>query len=433
MLIDEAVITIESGRGGDGVVRFRREKYVPRGGPNGGDGGRGGSVYIAVKPHMRTLLDFKYKTKYTAPNGRPGADANKSGGDGNDLVIYVPAGTVVYDEETGEQVADLLVPGDRLLAAAGGVGGMGNKHFANATRQTPRFAERGAPGVSHMLRLELKILADIGVVGFPSVGKSTFISRVSAARPKIADYHFTTLEPNLGVVEFSDGRRMIIADMPGLIEGAHEGVGLGHRFLRHVERTRVLIHMLDIAGIEGRDPLDDFAIINRELRLHDERLASLPQIVAMNKVDLTSGREYASLYAEALQAQGYETVGISAVTGEGCAELLEKAWHLLTQGNDWSSLIKIEREPILYTMPEPVEIELRVTRVLDNVFVVRGTVVERIVERTDLTTPAGAEWLHEQLSGVGIIDKLDAAGAREGDTVFLGQLETVYSFSLDEG
>ncbi len=431
MFVDEATITVVSGRGGDGCVSFRREKYVPRGGPDGGDGGDGGSVQIVVEAHMRTLLDFEYKNKFAAENGRHGKGANKTGRNGPDLHVSVPPGTVIYEADTDEQVADLVVVGDRLLAARGGKGGRGNKQFAGPTRQAPHFAEKGESGRTHRLRLELKVLADVGIIGFPNVGKSTFIAAVSAARPKIADYPFTTLEPNLGVVELSDHRRMVIADMPGLIEGAHQGVGLGHKFLRHVERTHVLIHMLDIAALEGRDPLEDFAAINNELRLYDEWLGGLVQIVAMNKIDLPSGREYVDMYADELRKQGYEAVAISAATGEGCTELLGKVWGMLEEVGAFLALDQ-DREPTTFIMPEKPEIELRVSRAAEGVFVVRGAIVERIVERTDYETPAGAEWLHEQLSGAGIIEQLEEAGAQEGDTVFLGKLETEYRFALDE-
>ncbi len=430
MFVDEAEITVISGKGGDGAATFRREKYVPRGGPDGGGGGKGGSVYLVVAPHMRTLLDFEYKTKFVAEDGRPGGSSRKTGRSGADLRIGVPPGTLVFDAETGEQAGDLVVAGDELLAAQGGEGGRGNKAFATATRQTPGFAERGEKGHSRRLRLELKVLADVGIIGFPSVGKSTFIARVSAARPKIADYPFTTLQPNLGVVELSEDRRMIIADMPGLIGGAHEGVGLGHRFLRHVERTHVLLHMLDIAAVEGRDPLEDFVTINEELRLHDEQVAGLPMIVAMNKVDLPSGRDYAEMYGEELRERGYEALAVSAVTGEGCAELLERVWQMLAQSGGLLALEE-DREPRTYTMKPDSEDEIRVTRIQEHVFAVRGTIVSRIMDRTDYETAAGAEWLEEQLAAAGIIRRLEDAGAVEGDTVFLGQVETEYRFALD--
>lgn len=431
MFVDEATITVVSGRGGDGSVSFRREARVPRGGPDGGDGGKGGDVYLGVDPHMRTLLDFEYKHKFAAQAGGHGSGSTKTGRSGRDLTVRVPPGTTVYDARTGEQVADLVVSGDRLLAARGGKGGRGNKVFATPSRQAPRFAERGERGETHTLRLELKTLADVGIIGFPSVGKSTLISRVSAARPKVAAYPFTTLEPNLGVVDLPGERRMVIADMPGLIEGAHQGVGLGHKFLRHVERTRVLVHVLDIAAVEGRDPLRDFDTINAELKLHDERLAGLPQIVAMNKMDLPSGSDYAPMYEEQLRARGYDVVAISAVTGEGCRELMEKAWRALDATREPLTL-DAGREPRTFEMPTPEHRELRVMRVAESVFVVRGSEVERIVSRTAIQTEAGAEWLHEQLSAAGILDRLEEVGAREGDTVFLEELETEYRFALDE-
>lgn len=430
MFVDQAAIRVQSGRGGDGAVSFRREKFVPRGGPDGGDGGAGGNVYLVVAPKMRTLLDFTYKSQFAAEDGRHGSGAGKKGRSGRDVNIKVPPGTVVYDAETGEQVADLVGPDDRLLAAQGGKGGRGNKAFTSPVRQAPHFAERGDAGQQHTLQLELKVLADVGVIGMPSVGKSTFISRISAARPKIAAYPFTTLRPNLGVVELSGHRRMVVADMPGLIEGAHQGVGLGHEFLRHVERTHVLIHMLDIAAVEGRDPLEDFAAINRELALYDAHLANLPQIVVMNKIDLPDGRDYAPLYAEKLREQGYQPLPISSVTGEGCAEVVEAAWRMLEQAGAFLAL-DAEREPTLFTMPEAPMTRLRVARVAENVFIVSGSEVERIVGRTDYSTEAGTEWLHEQLAAAGILDQLDEAGAQQGDTVFLGPLETEYRFALD--
>lgn len=431
MFVDQAVINVRSGRGGHGAVSFRREKFVPRGGPDGGNGGSGGNVYLIVDPHLRTLLDFTYKFRFSAEDGKPGSGAGKTGRSGRDVHVAVPPGTVVYDQQTGQQVADLVGPEDRLFAARGGKGGRGNKTFATPTRQAPHFAERGEAGQSHSLRLELKVLADVGIIGMPSVGKSTFIARVSAARPKIASYPFTTLEPNLGVVELSGHRRMVVADMPGLSEGAHQGVGLGHEFLRHVERTHVLIHMLDIAAVEGRDPLEDFALINRELALYDGRLAGLPQIVVMNKMDLPDGRDYAPLYAEKLREQGHEPLAISAATGEGCTEVLEQAWRMLEKSGAFLALSK-EREPTIFTMPDKPETRLQVTRAAENVFIVSGSIVERIVERTDYNTEAGTEWLHEQLAAAGILNRLEEAGAQQGDTVFLGPLETEYRFALDQ-
>jgi len=430
LFVDEAIIIVQSGRGGNGCVSFRHEKYVPRGGPDGGNGGDGGHVYITVDPQMRTLLDFKYRHKFTASAGSHGEGSGKAGARGEDLYIHVPPGTVVYDDETDQQVADLVVEGDCLLAARGGEGGRGNQMFATSTRQTPRFCENGVPPEVHRLRLELQVLADVGVIGMPNVGKSTFISRVSAAKPKIASYPFTTLEPNLGVVNLSDGRRMVVADMPGLIAGAHKGSGLGDKFLRHVQRAHVLIHMLDAAAVEGRDPLADFEAINTELRLYDQRLTGLPQVVALNKIDLPSAREYAPLYAEELKQRDYDVLAISSATGEGCRELLEKVWILLQETEGLLALSQ-QREPRKFTVSPPPEIQVRVMRVAEDVFVVRGTVIERVVQRVNLNAPDGPQWLYEQLSKMGIIAQLEQAGIKESDTVFLGQLETEYHFALD--
>lgn len=400
---------------------------MPRGGPDGGSGGRGGSVYLVAEPMMRTLLDFEYKNTYSAADGAPGEGREKTGAGGEDIEIGVPPGTVVYDMDTGEKVADLLVAGDRLLAARGGAGGRGNTAFKSSTRQAPRFAEKGEPGETRQLRLELKILADVGIVGFPNVGKSTFIAHVSAAKPKIASYPFTTLEPNLGVVELSGGRRMVIADMPGLIEGAHEGTGLGHRFLRHVERTHVLIHMLDAAGVEGRDPLQDFEKINRELALHNERLASLPQVVALNKIDLPDGRDYAPMYAQELEGEAQSVVLTSAATGEGCSQLLEKVWSVLSQQEGFKSP-ETDREPREFEIPEALERPTEVLKVAEDIYVVRGTAIEKLISRLDTESPESADWLHERLSRLGVIKRLNSAGATEGDTVFLENLETEYTF-----
>ncbi|MGD9497765.1 MAG: GTPase ObgE, partial [Armatimonadota bacterium] len=304
--IDEAQITVKAGDGGDGVVSFRREAYEPRGGPNGGDGGDGGNVILEVKPDMRTLLDFTYRNIFRAERGRNGTSKKHRGRNGADLIVPVPPGTVVYDLDLGRQVADLVAPGQRLIVARGGKGGRGNASFATPSRQAPRFCQLGAPGEERHLRLELRLLADVGIIGYPNVGKSSLIARVSAARPEIAPYPFTTLQPNLGVVQFEDFSTMVIADLPGLIVGAHQGVGLGDQFLRHVERTQLLVHMLDASGLEGRDPLQDFREINRELELYDARLAELEQVVALNKMDLPQARENEPELRRALQAEGWE-------------------------------------------------------------------------------------------------------------------------------
>lgn len=321
MFVDTAEIYVKAGDGGRGAVSFRREKYVPAGGPDGGDGGDGGNVIVQADGSMHTLMDLRHKRHYRAENGQPGAGANKHGRNGANEVIRVPPGTVVRDAATGEVLADLVSPGQSAIVARGGKGGRGNARFATPTRQAPRFAQPGTPGEERWLELELKLLADVGLVGLPNVGKSTLISRISAARPKIADYPFTTLVPNLGVVDAGDGKSFVVADIPGLIEGAHAGAGLGHEFLRHVERTRVLVHVLDLAALD-RDPVRDFEVVERELRLYSPELTARPTLVAANKIDVPQGRSRLDRVQEALGSRGLRIYAISAVTGEGVRELV---------------------------------------------------------------------------------------------------------------
>ncbi|HET6149476.1 MAG TPA: GTPase ObgE [Polyangia bacterium] len=326
--IDEARIHVRAGDGGKGVVAFRREKFVPKGGPSGGDGGDGASIVLVVDGGMSTLLDFRYRKEYQAPAGQPGANKDKYGRAGEDLVLRVPPGTQIFDDLTGGLLADLRDHGQRFVVARGGKGGRGNIHFATPTDRAPRRSEPGLPGEERALRLELKLLADVGLLGFPNVGKSSLIARVSAARPKIADYPFTTLVPNLGMVRLSGERSFVIADVPGLIEGAHQGAGLGDRFLRHLERTRVLLHLLDATAGAGRTPLRDYEAINRELRLYDRALAERPQIVVLNKIDLPEVRARRARIAAPFLRRGLELHAVSAATGEGVPELLEAAWRL---------------------------------------------------------------------------------------------------------
>jgi GTP-binding protein len=333
MFVDEVEIQVSAGDGGRGCLSFRREKFVPRGGPDGGDGGDGGSVFLVASPHLNTLVNFRFHPEFHADRGRHGEGANRTGADGRDLEIEVPIGTIVYEADEGDgswrAVADLAHEGDRVAIARGGRGGMGNARFASATNRAPRKTQPGLPGEHKRLRLHLKLLADVGLVGFPNAGKSTLIARVSAARPKIADYPFTTLTPNLGVVRLSDDRSFVIADVPGLIEGAHEGHGLGHRFLKHLERTRVLIHVVDVSGASGRDPASDLDVLRRELELFDATLAAKPQIVAANKIDaVTSDEQWRSLEARAAEL-ALPVFRISGVTGAGISPLLEAAWRHL--------------------------------------------------------------------------------------------------------
>ena len=320
--IDEAEITVISGNGGNGCVSFRREKFVPKGGPNGGDGGKGGDVVVVADSNMSSLLDYRYKKEYKAPNGQPGRGKDQHGKSGSDLTIPVPAGTVVTSCEDGETLADLVEDGQRLTIAKGGGGGRGNSRFVSPTNQTPREAESGHPGVRREIRLELKVLADVGILGFPNAGKSTLISKISAARPKISGYPFTTLVPNLGVVSYGDHQSFVIADIPGIIEGAHKGLGLGIQFLKHVERTRILIHMLDLDPVSGRDPVEDYDKINSELREYSAKLAEKPQMVVLNKIDIAEARERSAETARRLKERNIEALGISAVTGEGSQQLV---------------------------------------------------------------------------------------------------------------
>ncbi len=332
--VDEARISVRAGDGGKGAVAFRREKYVPKGGASGGDGGDGGNVVLVVDGGMSTLLDFRYRKEYAAPAGQPGANKDRYGRAGVDLVLRVPPGTQVFDQTSDALLADLRDDGQRFVVAAGGRGGRGNIHFATPTDRAPRRSEPGTPGEERAIRLELKLLADVGLLGFPNVGKSSLIARVSAARPKIADYPFTTLVPNLGMVRLSGERSLVVADIPGLIEGAHEGAGLGVRFLRHLERTRVLVHLLDASAGAGRTPLRDWETLNRELALYDEALARRPQLVAVNKIDIPEVRRARARLAAPFNRRGINLHFISAATGEGVPELLEAAWTLLVKERD---------------------------------------------------------------------------------------------------
>jgi GTP-binding protein len=327
--VDEATIRVKAGAGGKGAIAFRREKFVPKGGPSGGDGGDGASVVLVVDEGLSTLLDFRYRHEFSAPSGDAGANKDRYGRGGEDVVLRVPPGTQVFDEATGALIGDLRKHGERLVVAQGGKGGRGNIHFATSTDRAPRKAEPGTPGEERTVRLELKLLADVGLLGFPNVGKSSLIARISAARPKIADYPFTTLVPNLGTVGLPGERSFVVADIPGLIEGAHAGAGLGDRFLRHLDRTRLLVHILDATAVEGRTPLKDYETMNRELALYDPQLAARPQLVVLNKMDLPDVRKRAKQIARPFAKRGIELHAISAATGEGTAELLESIWRAL--------------------------------------------------------------------------------------------------------
>jgi GTPase len=337
MFVDEADVRVVSGHGGRGAVSFRREKFVPRGGPDGGDGGKGGSVYLVADAHRNTLLHFRYNPEHKAANGRPGEGSRRTGQSGGDLRVPVPVGTLVF-ERSPEQpdvlvpIADLAAPGQKVLVAKGGRGGLGNAYFATSTNRSPRKAQPGEPGEDRQLCLQLKLLADVGLIGFPNAGKSTLIARISAARPKIADYPFTTLTPNLGVVGLSDDRSFVVADVPGLIEGAHAGHGLGHQFLRHVERTKVLLHLVDVSSLSGRDPVEDFDVLCRELELYNSAMLAKPQIVVATKIDALDDPDRLARLEAHVAARGLPFARISAVTGAGVAELLEAAWPPIAEG-----------------------------------------------------------------------------------------------------
>ena len=419
MAYDEAIIQVKSGDGGNGIVHFRREKYVPRGGPSGGDGGKGGDVYLQVEPTLNTLSSFVQQRYFAAENGQPGGSSNKTGRSGADLIIAVPPGTIVRDADTGALIADLVQPGQRVLVAKGGRGGRGNARFASSTNQAPRIAEKGEPGESRTLALELKLLADIGIVGVPNAGKSTLLSVVSNAKPKIADYPFTTLEPNLGVVTYDD-RDLVLADIPGLIEGAHTGAGLGHGFLRHIQRTRVLIHLLD--GM-AEDPLADFHQINTELALFDEALVKKPQIVALNKMDLPDVQERWLEIRDGLVALGYEPMAISAATHQNVRELLGRAIAALDE------LPEEPEEPAempVYTLGED-PFAFEITRNPDGSFRVSGQRIERAVAMTYWDYDQAVARFQRILDTMGITQALRDAGVQPGDTVHIGDMELEWS------
>lgn len=430
MFIDEARICVAGGRGGDGVIGFRREKYRPKGGPDGGDGGRGGSVILQADPHVNTLLTFKHKVHFKAQPGQPGGKNERHGADGKDLVIRVPVGTVVKLLQTEEFLADLDEPEKEILAARGGDGGRGNARFKTSTRQAPRIREQGAPGEERWLKLELKLLADVGIIGFPNAGKSSLIAKISAARPKVAPYPFTTITPTLGVVQVEDFKDFVIVDIPGLIEGAHEGKGLGDRFLKHVERTRLLIHLIDLAPLEeGRDPIHDFSVINHELASFSPALAQKPQIVVGNKIDLLT-EEQCQAIKERCATQGIELRLISAVTGEGTRDLVYECYQRLQQLKSAQPEVGPYREPEfrsevrrrVYTFTGGPEFDVQRD---ETAFVLTGTAVTRLA-RLSLEERDTQEYLYERLETLGIMAELRRQGLHAGDLIKLGEHELIY-------
>src|SRR6266516_6434886 len=429
MFYDHTKIYVKAGDGGDGSIHFRREKFVPYGGPDGGDGGRGGSIYIEADARLHTLIDFRYRQHFKATSGGAGARQKKHGASGEDLVLRVPCGTVIRNAETKELVADLVEDSQRAMIARGGRGGLGNVHFATSTRQAPREAQKGEPGEERWLLLELQLIADVGLVGYPNAGKSTLLSVVTAAQPKIADYPFTTLSPNLGVVVVGQpGSRdeidFVLADIPGLIAGAAQGVGLGHEFLRHIERTRLLIHILDGASFE-RDPWQDFQTINQELREYDEQLASRPQIVVLNKMDLPEAQErWPALKAKA-EAAGYPVFAISAATHQGTSELMQYTANRLYEIRQQEAeqvAAQLDTDmagPVLRPMPDDA---FTVTKE-NGVYIVHGKRVERMVSMTDLENEEGMARLQITIAKMGVTKALEDAGVKVGDTVRFGKVE----------
>lgn len=426
MFIDKAKIFVKSGDGGHGSVSFRREKYVPLGGPDGGDGGRGGDVIFEVDTNMTTLLDFKYKRKFKAEPGENGAGSKCYGKDGDNLIIKVPMGTIIRDVETNKIMADLSHKGDRYIVCKGGKGGKGNCKFCTPTRQAPNFAEPGMPGDERFVLLELKLLADVGLLGFPNVGKSTLLSVVSKARPKIANYHFTTLKPNLGVVAVPGIEPFVMADIPGIIEGASEGVGLGLEFLRHIERTRLLIHVVDISGLEGRDPIEDFIRINDELTRYSIKLTDRPQIVVANKCDMLFDEEIFENFKKKVNEMGYHKVyKMSAATNQGVEEVIKEAARMLKD----IPITDLEISPDELYIPEEKKFtyEIRVEQEDGlNVYVVEGTFVDRLLLAVNIHDADSLRYFHKVLKNKGIMDELREMGIEDGDIVRLNDFEFEY-------
>lgn len=425
MFADRAKIYVKSGKGGDRRVSFRREKYVPNGGPDGGDGGHGGNVIFEVDEGLNTLTDFRHIRKYAAQNGETGGKKNCRGKNGQDMVIKVPAGTVIKEAETGKVIADMSGENKRVVLLKGGRGGNGNQHYATSTMQAPKYAQPGQPSKELELLLELKVIADVGLVGFPNVGKSTFLSRVTNARPKIANYHFTTLNPNLGVVDLEDAKGFVIADIPGLIEGASEGVGLGHEFLRHIERTKVMIHIVDAASTEGRDPVSDIYAINKELEIYNPEIARRPQVIAANKIDMIYGEDTAvDRIRTEFEPKGIKVFPISAISGEGVRALLYYVSSLLDTLDDAPVIFEQEYFPDLAfadtTEPFAVSFDEEAGE-----YVVEGPRIEKMLGYTNLESEKGFIFFQNFLKDTGILEQLEALGIEEGDTV------RMYGLSFD--
>ena len=421
MFIDRARIFVQSGKGGDGMSSFRHEKFVPKGGPNGGDGGQGGNVVLVADRNVNTLVDFRFRRLFKAKPGGKGEGSNKYGRNAEDLLITVPLGTIVKDEETGQVMADLSRDGQRAIVAKGGRGGRGNWHFRTSANRTPTFAERGEPGEERWLRLELKVLADVGLLGYPSVGKSSILRKVSAAQPEVAAYHFTTLNPILGVVNLPDHRSFVMADIPGLIAGASEGVGLGHDFLRHIERTKILIHVVDVSGIEGRDPIEDYEKINAELAKYSEKLARKRQVVAANKIDLLGDSDNLERLMDYMTAHGVEVYPICAMTGEGMDKLLERVWTML---EEYVEEPDETTEEVVYKAQNKPDFEVK--RDDDGAFVITGARIENLVAMTNFDDDQSLRrfqriWRYMELDKL-----LQEHGIQDGNTVRIYSMEFEY-------
>lgn len=418
MFTDYVKIIAKAGNGGNGAISFRREKYVAAGGPDGGDGGKGGDIYFEVDPNSNTLIDFRYNKKFKAESGKNGEGAHKYGKSGEDLYIKVPIGTIIRDAKTNKVLADLSHDGQKELILAGGRGGKGNSHFATSTRQAPRFAQDGEKGEEKELILELKLLADVGLIGFPNVGKSTFLSMTTSATPKIADYHFTTLEPNLGVVKTDYGDSFVIADIPGIIEGASEGTGLGLQFLRHIERTRLLLHVIDVSGSEGRNPVEDFYKINEELKKYSEKLSKRKQIIVANKIDIMQDENlYLELEKVAKEKQ-MEIFKISAATYEGVSELIKHVANVLKTLPKEDLIDIVDKKVYILEEKEGYTIEKE-----DGMFVIKGEPVERIMRRVNIADNESLYYFQKSLDELGVNQKLKEMGIKEGDIVKIGDYE----------
>ena len=417
IFLDKVRITVKAGDGGDGMNSFKAYKGKPACGPDGGDGGKGGDVYVVADRSLTTLLPFRYKTKYVAGNGERGGTNLCYGKGGEDIYISVPVGTVIRDEETGTVIADIFTAEDKKLIAEGGRGGKGNVRFTTARRHAPNFAQKGEKTEAHTLILELKVIADVGIIGFPNVGKSTLLSKISAARPKIANYHFTTLSPNLGVVKYYDNS-FVAADIPGLIEGAAEGLGLGHDFLRHIERTRMLLHVVDISGCEGRDPVEDFQKINKELEEYSSKLASLPQIVALNKCDIAGSEENIAKFTKKY-GKKYKIFPISAINGQGAEELIRAVWEQLS--------VLPAAEPIEadseFTYRKSGNLDFEIYKDETGAYVVIGTLVDMLCRNVALNDPDSMAYFQKILREKGVIARLNQMGIKENDTVVVGDVE----------